>query len=231
MARRALQRLGADEARRIVRNLVLLGPANFGAFSAAFALLGAGGMIRLARRLAVEPTEGFQQVLATFTGLYQLLPFDADRVPWLRSHDLGNPAFWSAPVDETRLRRFHGWARAIDTTFFNDRTTVILGDNGGEPTAGGLARRRSVGRVARGRASRRRDGDAFVRRFAGNADFLGDRPRAFDVGGALLGDRGRLGRSRRPIAQAFGNFFGPEGPFGKRSFHRFDPGPSDPRAN
>ena len=36
MARRALQLLGRDEARRIVKHLVLLGPANFGSFSAAF---------------------------------------------------------------------------------------------------------------------------------------------------------------------------------------------------
>ena len=138
VARRALQRLGAREAKRIVKNLVLLGPANYGSFSAAFGLLGDCQMIRLARRLAVEPIDGFQKVLATFTGIYQLLPFDADRVPWLRSHNLGDPAFWNDTADEKRLRLFHGWAGSIDTSFFDDRTTVILGDR--VETTGGLTR-------------------------------------------------------------------------------------------
>lgn len=138
VARRALQRLGEREARRIVRNLVLIGPANFGSFSAALGLSGGGELIRLARRFAVEPADGFQSVAATFTSLYQLLPFDADRVPWLRSHNLGDPAFWPKPVDETRLLRFRGWARSIDSTFFDERTTVLLGE--AARTSGGLTR-------------------------------------------------------------------------------------------
>ena len=97
MARRALQLLGRDEARRIVRHLVLLGPANFGSFSAAFALAGNHSLLPMVRKLAIEPRQGFQQVLASMTGMYQLLPFDRDRTPWLAEDDHAQPGFWKAP--------------------------------------------------------------------------------------------------------------------------------------
>ncbi|MBX6314438.1 MAG: trypsin-like peptidase domain-containing protein, partial [Isosphaeraceae bacterium] len=140
VARRALQQIGPEAARRIVHHLVLLGPASFGSFSAALALAGCHSLIRMLRRLAVEPPQGFQRVLASMTGLYQLLPWDAARVPWLTDHDPGRAPFWPVPIDAERLSRFFGWGRAIDTRFFDDRTTIILGDNHGAPTVGGLER-------------------------------------------------------------------------------------------
>ena len=141
VARRALQHLGAIEARRVVRHLVLLGPAHHGSFSAVFALAGDCGMIELARKFVVETPRGFRRVLGSMSGLYQLLPWDEARVPWLRDNDLSVPSFWRRGIDAARLVRFHGWTRGLQTEFFDDRTTVILGDNHGRPTVGGVAYR------------------------------------------------------------------------------------------
>ena len=96
------------------------------------------------RKLAIEPRRGMQKVLASMTGVYQLLPFDRDRTPWLRENDYAQPGFWKAPVDAPRLARFYGWARSIDARFMDDRTAVILGDNHGAPTTGGVVFKRSV---------------------------------------------------------------------------------------
>lgn len=139
MARRELQKIAGTAAADKVRNLVLLGPANYGTFSAAFAVGGTHGLLPTLRRYAVEPAGGFQPVMASMTGLYQLLPWDVQRVPWLAGNDLGSPAFWSphVPIDADRLGRFFGWGRGVDSTAFDDRTTVILGDNAGVPTCGG----------------------------------------------------------------------------------------------
>jgi hypothetical protein len=139
VARRALQTLGAEEARRIVRNLVLLGPANFGSFSAVLGLAGADDVLGWLGRWAVAPVGGFQRVLASMSGLYQLLPCDPSRTPWLGENDLGRPDFWRCGgIDEARLARFLGWPLGIDAAFFNDRTVVILGDPPGTPTVGGV---------------------------------------------------------------------------------------------
>jgi hypothetical protein len=144
VARRALQKLNeAGEAGvlDLVKHLVLLGPANFGTLSAAFALAGTHETIDLLRRYVVSPSQGFPRVFASMTGLYQLLPWDAERMPWLKDNPLGSAAFWAAapPIDADRLGRFYGWGRQIDTGFFNGRTRVVLGDNNGSPTAGGAA--------------------------------------------------------------------------------------------
>lgn len=140
VARRALQILGSSLSRRIVSRLILLGPANFGSFSSVLALAGGGDTLSLLRRLAVEPHRGFQPVLASMSGLYQLIPWDPQRAPWLAEVDLQIPESWGphTPIDSTRLRRFLGWGRSIDTSFFDDRTTLILGDYRAEPTPGGV---------------------------------------------------------------------------------------------
>jgi hypothetical protein len=138
VARRAAQLLGRTEARRIIKHLVLLGPANFGSFSAAFALAGNHSLLPMVRRLAIEPRRGFQAVLASMTGVYQLLPADRDRIPWLTANDYSQPGFWRTPIDAARLSRFYGWNRWIDASSLNDRTAVILGDNHGAPTTGGV---------------------------------------------------------------------------------------------
>jgi len=139
VARRALEYLGPEDSLRIVRNLVLLGPANFGSFSAALALGGGHSMLPLARRLGIEPPQGFQQILASMTGLYQLIPWDAARVPWLADNDLGAARFWRGGIDYARLDRFHRWGRGVDSSFFNERTAMIVGDNHGTPTVAAVA--------------------------------------------------------------------------------------------
>ena len=138
VARRAWQHLGPAEARRVVRHLVLLGPAHHGSFSALFALSGDYAMIELARKLVVDPPRGFRRVLGSMSGLYQLLPWDAARVPWLRENDPSAPSFWRLGIDAARLVRYHGWTRCLQTEFFDDRTSIILGDNHGRPTVGGV---------------------------------------------------------------------------------------------
>ena len=72
------------------------------------------------------------------SGIYQLLPFDRSRTPWLAEHDYSRPEFWKRPIDADRLARFYGWAREIDSSFLDDVTSVILGDNSGSPTTGGV---------------------------------------------------------------------------------------------
>src|SRR5262249_33448615 len=129
VARRALQRLGAEDARRAVRHLVLLGPANFGSFSAALGGTGDNALVPLRCRVAGAAARGLHPVLASMTGLCQLLPWDPARAPWLAGHDLGDPGFWNGLADRDRLGRFFGWGRAVDASFFDDRTAVILGDN------------------------------------------------------------------------------------------------------
>jgi pimeloyl-ACP methyl ester carboxylesterase len=139
VARRALQILhdnGEEHVLVRIRTLLLLAPANFGTFSAAFAIAGSNSLLPLVNRYAVVPTAGLQPVLASMSGLYQLLPWDPERVPWLRCHpDFGTATFWRPSVDVDRLRRFFGWGAAIDTSFFNDRTHILLGDR---PTASGV---------------------------------------------------------------------------------------------
>jgi pimeloyl-ACP methyl ester carboxylesterase len=144
VARRALQKLRdtADAATlNLVTHLVLLGPANFGTFSAAFAIAGTSSLLTVLRRYAVSPGQGFPRVAASMTGLYQILPWDELRIPWLKANRLGTPDFWApAPhIDADRLGRFFGWGGRTDTGFFNDRTRVILGDNYGQPTYAGAA--------------------------------------------------------------------------------------------
>ncbi|HEY8504247.1 MAG TPA: hypothetical protein VIL46_06665, partial [Gemmataceae bacterium] len=153
VARRALELFAAGASGEDfdrVRNLVLLGPANGGSFSAAFALAGRHEMMGLLRRLAVEPPAGFTPILQSMTGAYQLLPYDEGRLPWLGedAHNLGRKAFWKPfGIDAKRLEKFYGWGRAVDQAwadserlarFLRERTTILLGDNFGRPTVAGV---------------------------------------------------------------------------------------------
>src|SRR5262249_15742475 len=74
VAGRAIQLLGTDDARRAVNTLVLLGPATFGTFSAAFALAGTHSTILEVQKYGITLPGDFEQTLQSFTGLYQLLP-------------------------------------------------------------------------------------------------------------------------------------------------------------
>ena len=162
VARRALQGLGIDLARRLVSSLVLLGPATGGTFSAALALAGSHETIEAVRRFGVDVPDGFTAALQSMSGLYQLLPWRSRRVEgvppdptrrnetlleWLRANIAETPAekpnafnapgFWKpSGIDEDRLAAYFGWGERVDASFLNDRTTIILGDR---DTVGGVA--------------------------------------------------------------------------------------------
>jgi hypothetical protein len=146
VARRALQLLGADLSRQLVNNLVLLGPATAGTFSAAFALAGNHSLLEVVRRYGIEAPDGFTGVLQSMSGLYQLLPWRTEAVDgqsgdkaleWVAQNReaFRKPAFWATGVDPERLEKLFGWGDRVDSSFFNDRTTIILGDH---PTVGGV---------------------------------------------------------------------------------------------
>lgn len=150
VARRALQMLGPEVARRVVNSLVLLGPATAGTFSAAFALAGSHDLLDTAARWGLAPPDDFAAVLQSMTGLYQLLPWRTAAVngtatdkslEWVAAtqNAFKTAAFWK-PLKfdadaERRLTDYYGWGNSIDSGFMNDRTTVILGD---APTVGGV---------------------------------------------------------------------------------------------
>lgn len=127
VARRALQLLGPADARSLVNNLVLLGPASFGSFSAAFAFTGDNSSIEMLVRFGVK--SDFRTVLQSFTGLYQLLPWNKAKFENGFDPELLKSAdSWALGIDKDRLKYGFGWAARIDTQFFNDRTSIILGD-------------------------------------------------------------------------------------------------------
>ena len=69
------------------------------------------------------------------SGLYQLLPWKEGTLNGFDVNSLADPKFWKSGVDAERLHAFFGWAKSVDTSFFNDRTAIILGDH---PTVGGV---------------------------------------------------------------------------------------------
>jgi len=137
VARRAIQMLGSEKAHQLVNSLVLLGPANYGTFSAAFALAGTHETIAEVERWGVTFPPDLGDVLQSFTGLYQLLPGDNDRLKTaFKTEQFKESSFWKRNIDATRLREEFGWGKQIDTSFFNDRTTIILGN---APAVGAVA--------------------------------------------------------------------------------------------
>ncbi|MBI1344885.1 hypothetical protein GC163_01200 [bacterium] len=129
VARRALQLLGPKLARQLVSHLVLLGPASYGTFSAAFAIAGSHETIQTVSDWGVKLPNQFEQVLQSFTGLYQLIPWKKkDATSSTDTDRFKKSDFWETGVDQKRLDFGFRWADTIDTAFFNDRTTIILGD-------------------------------------------------------------------------------------------------------
>ena len=147
VARRSLQLVGTRLARELVSNLVLIAPVTAGTFSIVRALFGDSSLVETIRRFGVTPPRGFSGVLQSMTGVYQLIPYrpesacvpnEADgALSWLDRHGdaLADQSFWPKGTDPKRLRCNRGWARRIDTSFLNDRTTIILGNR---LTVGGL---------------------------------------------------------------------------------------------
>lgn len=143
VARRALQHMGKDEARRIVNRLILLGPASYGTFSAAFALAGNHEMFASLTHYGLEWPSDINDVMRSMSGLYQLLPWrkrsELRRVLAQLGREskamedpgvMKDQAIWRGHVDKERLDEYFGWGRSVDTEFFNDRTSIILGDDG-----------------------------------------------------------------------------------------------------
>ncbi|HEX4614229.1 MAG TPA: hypothetical protein VH092_39040, partial [Urbifossiella sp.] len=128
VARRALQLLGKEAARSLVNRLILLGPASYGTFSAAFALAGNHETIQTLAEYGLRWPDDLPAVLQSMTGIYQLLPWKEGTVEM----DPGKMAaadFWETGRDDKRLAKFFRWGASLDTQFFNDRTSIILGDN------------------------------------------------------------------------------------------------------
>ena len=134
VARRAVQLLGKEEARRIVNRLILLGPATYGTFSAALAIAGSHTSIEQLTHFGLHWPEDLNDVLQSMTGLYQMIPWKPGTVQ-MDPSAMADKDFWKSGVDEKRLDEFFKWAASIDTEFFNDRISILLGDDPKTPSA------------------------------------------------------------------------------------------------
>jgi hypothetical protein len=152
VARKALSDLASemkcDEAKKRVGRIIMLGPANYGAFVTALAVGGDVKQIPISSMFP-EPHGPVQGVLASFTALYQLMPWDTDRTQsYQDGFDIRTPAFWAGLdpglIDGNRLERSFptgagtSWAGGIDTTCYNKQITVILGSHPFRKTPGGV---------------------------------------------------------------------------------------------
>lgn len=134
VARRALTLLGKTETERLIDMLILLAPPNRGMIPAAQAISGDHQLVDLFQNWAINAPKSTPDVLRSFSGLYQLLPWDPERVAEAvrgkayAEDEMGASSFWPQ-VDAIRLKRLYGWGTSIDTTFFSARTRIILGDD------------------------------------------------------------------------------------------------------
>ena len=146
VARRGLQQLWAQKGDQYVLDnvgkLILLGPSTNGTHIAALGLFGATNQIPIFQYV---PTLGqnLQATLKTFTSLYQLLPFDDTIFSSLKIYNLRKISFWQGKVDSNRLDRAFpswtsSWGYTVNTQFFKDHTTVIVGYTPNSPTVGGV---------------------------------------------------------------------------------------------
>lgn len=135
VARGAISALGKSEADRLVDTLTLLGPATFGTLTAAMAISGGHEQLNLFQNWAINAPKDVAAIFQSMSGLYQLLPWYPNRIPSQPGHPdfpvakLRDTAFWDSKVDPNRLNDFWGWAEKIDTSFFNARTRIILGED------------------------------------------------------------------------------------------------------
>ena len=134
VARRALQLLGKEAARRLVNRLILLGPASYGTFSAAFAIAGSHEMIESLTHYGLRWPADLDDVLQSMSGLYQMIPWKSGTIG-MNPELMADAGFWQSGVDEKRLGAFFKWASSIDTNFFNDRISIVLGDDPKTPSA------------------------------------------------------------------------------------------------
>jgi pimeloyl-ACP methyl ester carboxylesterase len=128
VSRRALQLLGKEEARRLVNRLILLGPASYGTFSAAMAIAGSHETIESLSHYGLRWPADLNDVLQSMSALYQMVPWKPDTTD-MDNAVMADPDFWKdSGVDAARLEEYFRWAESIDTAFFNDRTSIIIGD-------------------------------------------------------------------------------------------------------
>ena len=66
-------------------------------------------------------------MLQSMSGIYQLLPWKPDTID-MPPEAMKNPDFWKTGVEPDRLAKYFQWGESVDTQFFNDRTSIILGD-------------------------------------------------------------------------------------------------------
>lgn len=152
VGRKALQLLesevGTATATSMVGKVIMLGPANYGAFVTALAVAGDFGEIPMIKMFP-PPSQRAQPVLASFTALYQLMPWDENLAPSLKETicDIRRPEFWKdlspGAIDFDRLERAFPkggkpWASHIVTKSFNKHITVILGSRPFVDTPGGV---------------------------------------------------------------------------------------------
>lgn len=129
VARRALQRLGKERARQLVNRLILIGPASYGTFSAVAALAGNHEMIAELAHYGLDWPANTDDVMQSMAALYQLMPWKEGTVDMTEDaiRQMGDPNTWKK-CDKARMSKFFKWGESLDTAFFNDRTSIILGD-------------------------------------------------------------------------------------------------------
>jgi hypothetical protein len=198
IARRAIQNLAIQHSPEWVlsniQSLILMGPANYGTFAAALGLAGATGQLPLFDILPPSPPY-VQRTLATFPALYQVLPWDPSKLPSLNDtdHNLRSAGFWRGKIDTDLLYAAippgePAWAARIDTAFFRDHVTIILGD--AVKTAGGVTIRTLGGKLAMTVDPQyNMEGDGYVPRVC---SLLDERPVAYLASG--------IGHIHLPIA-------------------------------
>jgi hypothetical protein len=141
-----VDQIGEDPAKEIVGKVILMGPASFGAFVTALAVGGdfsdipMGGMF-------ISPPPYVQTATASFTALYQLMPWNPVLVPSLcnKENDIRSVDFWEyfVNIDKDRLSLAFPpagtpWGETIQTTCFKDQITVIVGSHPYRTTPGGV---------------------------------------------------------------------------------------------
>jgi hypothetical protein len=126
IARLAIQTLnsnGFDMSR--IGKLIMIAPANQGCIAA---VLGLAGMTKDLPEFNVLPNPGSatQKILATFTSLYQTIPWNEDIFVYLKNSDYRQYAWWNGLAEQSQTGQI-GFGAKIDTSFFNDKTTIIYG--------------------------------------------------------------------------------------------------------
>ena len=135
----------------MIGEVIMLGPANYGTFIAAMAIAGDVQEIPNSAMFEIIASR-IQPVLASFTALYLLMPWDENRAPSLQHdrYDVRQEHFWDdLDIDDPRLAAAFpaagpNWGdKMFDptdprTTYFYKNTSLILGVHPFRSTAVGV---------------------------------------------------------------------------------------------